>query len=103
MIPVPRSGRGAGRAPSEPGDTRVALQRVAPQDDTPADVYLVAQPERHVETPHDPDAHTWPFDASDNQYGAIAEALLTTPGTNPSALTHYVREDLDVADEVASR
>jgi hypothetical protein len=85
---------------SESGDTRVALQRVAPQDDTPADAYLVARPKRHVETPHDPDAHTWTFDVSGNQYGAIAEALLTTPGTNPPALTYYVREDLDVEDEV---
>ena len=85
---------------SESGDTRVALQRVAPQDDTLADAYLVARPNRHVETPHDPDARTLTFDASGNQYGAIAEALLTTPGTNPPALTHYVREDLDVADEI---
>ncbi|MFW5938657.1 MAG: hypothetical protein ACOCSN_06915 [Halanaeroarchaeum sp.] len=85
---------------SESGDTRVALQRVAPQDDTPADAYLVAQPRRHVETPHDPDARTLVFDASGNQYGAIGEALLTTPGTNPPVLTHYVREDLDVEDEI---
>jgi hypothetical protein len=85
---------------SESGDTRVALQRVAPQDDTPADAYLVARPERHVETPHDPDARTLTFDASGNQYGAMAEALLTTPRTNPPALTYYVREDLDVEDEV---
>jgi len=85
---------------SESGDTRVALQRVAPQDDTPADAYLVARPNRHVETPHDPDARTLTFDASGNQYGAIGEALLATPGTNPPALTHYVREDLDVADEI---
>ncbi|MFT4932321.1 MAG: hypothetical protein ACI91T_002212, partial [Natronomonas sp.] len=43
---------------------------------------------------------TWTFDASGNQYGAVAEALLATPGTNPPALTYYVREDLDLNDEV---
>lgn len=85
---------------TDAGDTRVALQRVAPQDDTAADAYLVARPERHVESPLDPDARTWTFDASGNQYGAVAEALLATPGTNPPALTYYVREDLDVDDEV---
>lgn len=85
---------------TETGETRVALQRVAPQDETSADAYLVAKPKRHVETPHDPDARTLTFDASANQYGAMAEALLATPGTNPPPVAHYVRENLDVEDEV---
>ena len=85
---------------SESGDIRVALQRVAPQDDTPADAYLVAQPERNITRPHDPDARTWTFDTSGNQYGAIAETVLTTPGGNPPALTYFVRHHLDVDDEV---
>jgi hypothetical protein len=85
---------------SEDGDVRVAIQGVAPQDDTPADAYLVAQPRRHVRTPREPDDRPWTFDTSGNQYGAIAETVLTTPRTNPPALTYFVREDLDVEDEV---
>lgn len=88
------------RALSATGDIRVCLQGVAPQDQTDADAYLVAQPRRHVDTPYDTERNGLTFDVSGNQYGAIAEALLTTPGTNPPALTYYVRNDLDVEDDV---
>ncbi|WP_247001129.1 hypothetical protein [Halosolutus gelatinilyticus] len=89
---------------SERGKVRVRLQAVAPQDETPADAYLVAQPERRTATPIDPDAETWRFQPAANQYGAIGQALVTTPRTNPPALTYYVREDLGLeVDEVRVR
>lgn len=84
---------------SADGEVPVRLQAVAPQDETPADAYLVAKPVRHRETPIDPDASTWTFQPGANQYGAIGQALLATPGTNPPALTYYVRQDLGLDDD----
>lgn len=90
---------------SEAGDAAVPvrLQAVAPQDDTDADAYLVASPARHRRSPVDPDAEPWVFDTGANQYGALGQALLATPGRNPPALTYYVREHLDLPDEEALR
>lgn len=89
---------------SEAGEVRVRLQAVAPQDETPADAYLVAQPERHTASPIDPDAETWRFQPEANQYGAIGQTLVTTPRTSPPALTYYAREDLGLdEDEVRVR
>ncbi|WP_265111907.1 hypothetical protein [Halosolutus halophilus] len=81
------------------GGVRVRLQAVAPQDETTADAYLVPQPIRHRDAPIDPDATTWAFQPGANQYGAIGQALMTTPRTNPPALTYYVRQDLGIDDE----
>ena len=80
----------------EDEQAEIRLQSVAPQDDTPADAYVVAQPERHSRAPEDPEAATWRFHTDANQYGSLGQALLTTPASDPPALTHYVQEDLDV-------
>lgn len=84
---------------TEKGGVRIRLQAVAPQDETAADAYLVPQPVRHRAAPIDPDATTWAFQPGANQYGAIGQALIATPGTNPPALTYYVRQDIEIEDE----
>ena len=74
------------------GEQPVGLQNTAPQDTTDADLYLVYQSTRQTHTPYEPEADTWTFDITANQYGAIGEALITAPGV--PALRHYVEEHL---------
>ncbi len=78
------------------GGVRVRLQAVAPQDETRADAYLIPRPVRYRDEPIDPDATTWAFQPGANQYGAIGQALVTTPRTNPPALSYFVRRDLGI-------
>lgn len=84
---------------TEQGGGRVALQKVAQSDSTSADVYLVSRPERNVWTPVDPDADTWVFGVGANQYGAIGEALIKTPGGSPPALKNFIERDVDCEED----
>lgn len=84
---------------NEKGEVRVALQKVAQQDTTAADVYLIPQPERNVQTPVDSEADTWVFGVGANQYGAIGEALIKNPGNSPPALKNFIEQDLDQPEE----
>lgn len=84
---------------TERGEVRIALQKTAPQDNTEADVYMISQPERHIQDPVNPSADVWKFGVGANQYGAIGEALITSPGSSPPALTYYIEQDLECSEE----
>jgi|APHM01.1.fsa_nt_gi hypothetical protein len=84
---------------TQEGDLRVVLQNTAPQDSTEADVYMIGKPERHVQDPIDPSADTWEFGVGANQYGDIGEALITSPGSSPPALTYYIKQDIEHSEE----
>lgn len=88
---------------SEEGGAAVSIQAAAPNDPDETDAYLIADPERSVSTPADPAADTWSFDVEANQYGAIGEALLTTPARNPPALTYFIERDLALDEAVRVR
>ncbi|MFC4358297.1 hypothetical protein ACFO0N_10100 [Halobium salinum] len=78
---------------STAGETPVGVQCAAPQDPTPVDAYLVADPERRTEVPTGSAESGLTFDVSGNQYGALGEALVLSRRRDPPLLTHVVRED----------
>lgn len=88
---------------SDQGGAPVAVQAAAPNDDSPADAYLVAGADRNRSEPADPSEDAWDFDVAANQYGALGEALLTTPRTNPPALTYFVEGHRDIDEEIQVR
>lgn len=74
------------------------IQAAAPNDPSDVDAYLLADHNPSVTEPASKTGDTWTFDVGANLYGTLGEAILTsTP--KPHALTYYVRQDLDVADE----
>ncbi|MEF8774182.1 MAG: hypothetical protein V5A37_05645 [Halobacteriales archaeon] len=85
------------------GGAPVAIQAAAPNDRSRADAYLVAAADRNVSTPANSDANGLEFDVEANQYGALGEALVTSPATDPPALSYYVDDDLDVEEAVRVR
>ncbi|WP_158055390.1 hypothetical protein [Halorussus halophilus] len=88
---------------SDEGDMPVKIQRVSEMDPADVDAYLVGWPQRRK---HDPDgtvAEGLTFDTGANQYGALGEALVLSPETNPPLLTHYAKYDPAVPDDAEIR
>lgn len=88
---------------SDSGDMPVKIQRVSEMDPDDVDAYLVGWPQRRK---HDPDgtvAEGLTFDTGANQYGALGEALVLSPETNPPLLTHYAKRDPAVPDDTEIR
>lgn len=88
---------------SAEGSARVEIQATAPQDPTDADAYLVAMPARRHRDPDGSLDGTLTFDVTANQYGALGEALVCHPATNPPVLTYYARQDLGVSTDADLR
>lgn len=88
---------------SAEGSARVEIQAAAPQDPTDADAYLVAMPERRTRDPDGSVADGLTFDTTANQYGALGEAVVCHPATNPPVLTYYARQDLGVPKDAEVR
>lgn len=79
------------------GSARVVLQRSAPQDPSDVDGYLVLKPERRTDEPIETSNGGLTFETSAAQYGALGEALLTSPVRNPPAIVAFAKRDLDLA------
>ena len=88
---------------SEDGAAPVKIQRVSAMDPADVDAYLVGWPKRRKRDPDGSVAAGLTFDTGANQYGALGEALVCSPETNPPLLTHYAERDPAVPDDAELR
>jgi hypothetical protein len=82
-------------------DGSLRIQAAPTNDSRNVNAYLLSDHTPSISEPAATDGETWTFDVGANLYGALGEAILTsTP--KPHALYYFVREDLELDDDLES-
>jgi hypothetical protein len=81
----------------------VRLQRLAPQDDTDADAYLVGAARYDPLPRRGPAAEGWTFAVGSDEYGALGETVLTAGSGVTRPIQQFVSEDLNLDRDLRER